>query len=105
VLANLNYTAVTDSKVFRVQQLGVGHDFEIVRPELTWFDRHSVTVEELNGHTLTMFGEESNSLCSCLDGVEHVPDGGSFLDEIGLLELSKFVVLQIFSGCNELFKL
>lgn len=52
-----------------------------------------------------MLGEEGNGLGTSFDAVEHVPDGGTFLDEVGLLELSEPVILQIFSGRDELLKL
>jgi len=88
MLKDLDYTTVTDCEIFLVQKLGISHNLKVIGSELRRLYSHSVAIEELDRHTLTMLSEEGDSLSASFDTVKHVPDSSTFFNEVSFLKLS-----------------
>lgn len=105
VLHDLDHTSAGDGEVFGVKLLLILFDSEIVRAELTGLDLASVAVEELDGHSDTMLGEEGDGVGAGLDAILHVPDRLTLLDEVGFGELLHLVVIGVFLRSDQLVEL
>jgi len=88
----LNNTLRTNRKVLTVKSLLVIDYDKIVGAVVSWGNRFAVTVKELDWHVCSMLCKERNSLVTCFDSLDHVPDGGVLANEVGLAQLSDLVV-------------